>query len=60
MKWFALLMILAGIASFVWASAQEATADLGNLPIIVVAGLGGGAIAAAGVFWLIIIHIMRA
>jgi hypothetical protein len=59
MKWIALFLIVAGIASFAWAALQERTADLSNLPIVVIAGLGGGAMAAAGVFWMVIILIAR-
>lgn len=56
MKWYALFLLLAGIAALVWSVTQETSAALDNLPVVVLAGLAGVvAMIVAAVIWFAII-----
>lgn len=58
MKWFALLLIIAGVLSLAWSIVQERTADLSNLPIVVIGGIAGVVMATVGV--IIMLYVMFA
>lgn len=55
MKWFAALLIGAGIVSVMWTLKQDKTADLSILPIVVIAGFGGAGMTIIGVVWIVVI-----
>lgn len=59
MKWYALSLIIAGIAVFLWSVRQNSAADLSNLPIVVISGIGGTAMVVGGVVWIAVLLFMK-
>lgn len=53
-KWIPACLILIGAASVIWAVNQNTKADLSDLPVLLIAGIGGAVSVIVGIVWVLI------